>query len=686
MAEPVEIVYRVDTSEITEKIPKATAALDSLSAAASSATKPLDAAATSADHLATASTDVAAASTKAATATTAAGDAAKKTGDKAKESASKMDALTGGAKKLKGGLDMVIPGAGSVLSAFDDMADGAEGAGALLKTMGGSAIAGGVALGGLAVAVAAVTAAYQADAAAAARVNELRAFEVKLGTDLRGVEAGLAAAKLSGAVATGKMSEADAAALTIRRSAQAQIRDYLTGLNEERRAIEEQIASSQKYATAQKAVAAGMVLLYNLQGGLIDTARRAIAEGKTVLQVAMADVDAVNERLDAYTGLNQGMEINRQKVAAITKQGAEYVEVVKETTDETLKADKAERQRAAGLASTSEWLAKVNAGYEREAQLNREAVAAYSGAIAQFNAAENAALSAQIARSESETEAITRTKNERIAALTAVYDAERAKLEGNLGAQETLYQEYQRATVAIERDAAGQRRAVLAEEVATRTAAREAELKAAQELAEKEVAQRREVASAALSVTNDYLGLVGEGYAALAKKAGASQKEVFAITKAAAIAQAGIQTAQAVLNALATTPFPLTAAAVALAVTSGAVQIGKIAASKPPSYRGGGMIADGPVQQAAALPDARVISAETGEAILTRQGVQAEGGPEGVAARNAGMSPAPVEVNLRLGHETMQRVTVEQLQRPSALRAATTTPRARGVVNPYLSR
>ena len=678
----VRIVYTVDIGEAEEEAGKLSASLEEVEAAAKASAAPVDAvgkaAAGSADDL-----------KETAAAANAAAAAVAKTGDKAKEGASKLGTAADAGKKLKGALDTILPGAGSVVGALDDMADAQEGVQMAMGALGKSAGVVGVALGALALSVAAVAAAYNTDAANAQRILDLRATEARYAQDLRGAEQALAAAKMATAIATGKMSEGAAAELQIRRAAQAQVRDYITSLSEERKAISEQIESTEKWATAQRYAATAAVALYNLTGaGAVQTAARALAAGKTFLQVAEEDIASLNERLDAYTGFNQSIDVNRQKLTALASQEAAYADTVQQTTKEQVKAEKATRARAAAEQETAKWLAAMNAEAARQQSINAANVAAYENAIGQFNAAEQAAITAMKDRTATESEQLTARKRARIDALTETYDAERAALSGNLSAQETLYQEYARAVAAIEQDASEQRQVLIEAEKQKRAEARAEELAAAKAAAEEEIRQRREVANAGLAVTNDYLALVGEGYAALAKKAGASQAEVFKIQKAAAISGAAIQAAQAVLNALATVPFPLTPAAVALAIATGAVQIGKIASAKAPSFRGGGMIGAevfGP--KAGGLPDARVISAEDGEGVLTRQGVEAEGGPEGVRARNAGVAAAPVSVDLRLRHEVMDRVIGEQLERPSALRAATnSSPRARGVVNPYIQR
>lgn len=113
-----------------------------------------------------------------------------------------------------------------------------------------------------------------------------------------------------------------------------------------------------------------------------------------------------------------------------------------------------------------------------------------------------------------------------------------------------------------------------------------------------------------------------------------ARKKQFAAMKAAALLEAGINTALAVTNALATAPNPIIGAVLAALVgVAGAVQIGLIAAKQPSFHRGG------------LLPDetqGRGFVGRTNErqAVITAQGMGALGGEEGLKRINAGTAPA----------------------------------------------
>ena len=173
-----------------------------------------------------------------------------------------------------------------------------------------------------------------------------------------------------------------------------------------------------------------------------------------------------------------------------------------------------------------------------------------------------------------------------------------------------------------------------------------------------------------------------------AKKEAKTKKEAalqaWEINQATAIAGATIQGIQAVVNALATVPYPAAPFVAAAAGTAAAVQVAEIASAKPPSFRAGGVISDAAPSAGASLPDVRMIAAELGESINTRRGTQNLGGEEGVRRNNAGMPIQPSVTVLKLRHETLDRVFSELKGRPSSVRSS--LARHRSSTNPYIGR
>ena len=104
----------------------------------------------------------------------------------------------------------------------------------------------------------------------------------------------------------------------------------------------------------------------------------------------------------------------------------------------------------------------------------------------------------------------------------------------------------------------------------------------------------------------------------------------FAVSQAAATAgvlAAGAQAYMNMLIAFSYMQFGAPAAAAAITVPAVAAQLAVIASNKPPQFADGGLV----------TPDHRLISAQPGEAVVSRRGVAALGGPSGLSELNKGM-------------------------------------------------
>jgi len=112
-----------------------------------------------------------------------------------------------------------------------------------------------------------------------------------------------------------------------------------------------------------------------------------------------------------------------------------------------------------------------------------------------------------------------------------------------------------------------------------------------------------------------------------------NRKKQFAAHKAAAIAEATINTALSVTKTLSQYAYPVNIVLGALSLAAGVATIATIAAQKPQFYTGGLVSAAAHANQQADAVDATL---HDGEGVLTRRGVAAMGGAEGVRAVNAG--------------------------------------------------
>ncbi len=118
-----------------------------------------------------------------------------------------------------------------------------------------------------------------------------------------------------------------------------------------------------------------------------------------------------------------------------------------------------------------------------------------------------------------------------------------------------------------------------------------------------------------------------------------NRKKQFAAHKAAAIAEATINTALSVTKTMSQYAYPINVVLGALTIAAGAATIGTIAAQKPQFYTGGMVYASQNRQ-----PDAIDATLHDGEGVLTRRGVASVGGPEAVRAANAGQGSSAAAV------------------------------------------
>lgn len=146
-------------------------------------------------------------------------------------------------------------------------------------------------------------------------------------------------------------------------------------------------------------------------------------------------------------------------------------------------------------------------------------------------------------------------------------------------------------------------------------------------------------------------------------------KRSFALSKALAIVEIAVSTAQASMAAFAQgmkVGGPVAAGIfTGLALGAGALQTAVVARQKPPAHRG-------LVPMAGGQADEGVTVLTAGEAVLSPRGVENAGGAAGVAAMNRGQPAGggATTVNLQLGLKTLDTITAQAVGRPGATRAA----------------
>lgn len=145
-----------------------------------------------------------------------------------------------------------------------------------------------------------------------------------------------------------------------------------------------------------------------------------------------------------------------------------------------------------------------------------------------------------------------------------------------------------------------------------------------------------------------------------------SNKELFAIGKAAAISQATISGIQAVQNALAQVPYPFNFVAAALVGVASAANIGKIASQQPPAFENGGIVGGNSFSG-----DNVSAQVNSGEMILNRQQqanlfAQANGAGAGggfvEAINNLGNRIAAMQIQLNVNGREIARIVRDEQQ------------------------
>jgi hypothetical protein len=139
--------------------------------------------------------------------------------------------------------------------------------------------------------------------------------------------------------------------------------------------------------------------------------------------------------------------------------------------------------------------------------------------------------------------------------------------------------------------------------------------------------------------------------------------KAFRMQQAADVSAIAMATAVAIMRAYELGPVAGSVAAAGL-VTLGGVQTAAVMQQQPPTFDLGGMV---PMGTQAGSGRHTMATLEAGEGVLTRQGVAAAGGPEGIEALNAGRGSGggggPTVVQLKLRHRVLDQVMTEHAGR-----------------------
>jgi hypothetical protein len=495
---------------------------------------------------------------------------------------------------------MLVPGLGGVARGVADVADTAEVASVATKGLGLSMSSTLAVLGPVAIAVAALGAAY------AYLSSELDAAEQKQ------------AAAADAATKQAEAAERWAATTQEATDAVAIASDAANGeaiaIRKANKAVDEGAAAVRALAVVRRDEAAAASRAFGTSES--DAAKAAYAEA----QREQGKLDALDARID---------RTKTERELVIT---GEYAKgrAAKETADAQIQAANAAAKRAADEAA----LAEVE-------RVILEQTQTYRSALTSLQETTRAANDAQLTGADAVEAALAR-QIEKVNELAA------AQVERGVGGTEQILAvEAARieAVTALEAKGAADIDAIYEAAAQRRNEEREAELVA-------EAAHQRMRAEATASATSNLLGATSEAFAQAAEEQAKTNQDAaaasFAASKAAAVAQAVVNTALAISSAN-TLPPPANFIAMAAAGISGATTLASIAAAPPPSFndtpgvqvmgqRGNVSLASGDYFAAARSPTE-----------LQRQvGASASGGP--------------TVLQVRLGHKVLDQSVARTIQ------------------------
>jgi len=448
----------------------------------------------------------------------------------------KAGAVGSNAGKLAGILDMLVPGLGGVARGVADVADTAEVASVATKGLGVSMSSTLAVLGPVAIAVAALGATY------VYLSSVLDEAEVK-----------------NKAATDGAIAQAEATKKV--RDRKQEVADLF--------AISGDAATAEGIAIrkANEATEASFADALKIAKDSVDQQKAAKAAAGQALN--SPELQAAEKKL---VKLEKEIELTKTKEELVITGQFAAQKAAKDSVDAQLAAAKAATARAAAeaaIVAEEAARAEVERGILDQTQTYRSVVASLgetTRATTDSQLAGAAAIEASLARQIEKLSILAATKIE----------------EGKLNTEQILAveAEFNTAKTALEVKAAAEIDDIYASSSEKRTKEREAELAA-------EAAFASQRAQATASATSDLLGTTSSAFAAAAEEQGKTNEgaamAMFAASKAAAVAQAVVNTALAISSAN-TLPPPANFIAMAAAGISGAVALGAIASSPPPSF------------------------------------------------------------------------------------------------------
>lgn len=548
------------------------------------------------------------------------------------------------------GISVISPELGKIVNAAGQFVGVGKSTASAIGEMGLAAGPAALALGAVLAAlipVAGQLVVYERAAEDAAARTE---FLAKHMHDLDSAVRGLEDAELAAAVATGKLSDAQADQIKAEEKAARSIDDFAKSHEQERQ------AATDAYYAAQSR----LQQLDALPGFL-----------KTAIDYYGGYTDAQNQSLFVLNNLNRE-EGQHQAIIAKTEKAEK---AAAKATHDKADADKASAA-AAKLAAEAE--RKANEALQAREALSKELAASVATRVKTETDAQAQLEAASRASSESlmsDRDRILAQLDDEIAKYRAIADAaEKANVSADANAKaEATFQELRVSLIAE----ANKKIDALNETSADKTSS--AYAAAAQKLAAAVTSMLQAAAASSQEVYQnaaDNVQRLTEYESAANKHLTASQraelderikqqkaaaKKAFETSQAARLGEAVISTASAAIQAYndglsvgGPVGLVLGPTMAAAAAAAGAVEIAAIS-SEQPAFDVGGMI----------QPDRRAFVGQPGEAIVSKQGVSALGGQEGLSRINAGMGQsAPMFVVSEYRHtRTVDRYERDRLSR-----------------------
>ena len=400
------------------------------------------------------------------------------------------------------------------------------------------------------------------------------------------------------------------------------------------------------------AVQTGQLKEYEVAAG---AASRAVVDGAAEERQARQELNAViGARVEVLRRAISADETDSSQKPKLIQQHRELSAAYRENVRE-LRTLEEETALLAGAVGT----ATVDAGRAKEAE---EAATKARQAHEKAIRAQEEALRALSQAMQAENDEAERTQKTYQGAIDAINGIERAQKQAIASEGERIDMAYAAtldtiaaeerkamavsnsvaATETIQQEAERAREAARAVHIDAMLALDDKRTADAQKAAEEQLRAEQQLGNARLQLASTLAGAIGTIAATAGEHITDEQKQaaqvIFAIQKAAALAQIALNTILAVSQASTSAPPPYNAIPMGIAAVTGAAQFAAAAASPPPKFHAGTLSA-APNAGSARRGNEFTAVLEGGEAVIPRATMQQPGAKEQAAALVSGRSP-----------------------------------------------